>query len=206
MFQFAFFLLFAARLASSLPSSLPKRSEGSWCDDLGGGAYDLAYNFYLTAVNTTLPNANTTGAPLVLNPQGQNSSGEAIYNVATYHSQPDTMGIWPNFTLDHGTLVANYPTDLTLSPVGVDTEDGGPVVFTADTTNASQIYCGVADTDPEQGGRPLLALYNNLSEFSICHQTDGGNADLLIYNASSENSLYDYNSCYAVLLHLIYDY
>jgi hypothetical protein len=34
----------------------------------------LPYNFTLSAINTTLPNANTTGAPLVLGQNGKRYS------------------------------------------------------------------------------------------------------------------------------------
>ncbi|KZT21850.1 hypothetical protein NEOLEDRAFT_1138856 [Neolentinus lepideus HHB14362 ss-1] len=206
MFKFVLAVFLATQAVMSLPSPLARRSTGAWCDGLGGSAYDLAYNFSLSVVNSTLPNANSTGAPLVLNPQGQDSSGVATYNLATYNSQPDTIGIWPNFTLEHGTLLANYLADLSISPSGDETEVGGPVTLTSDANNSAKIYCGVADTDPEQGAPPLLALYTNLNEFSICHQREGGEADLLIYNATSSNSLYDYVSCYPVLVHLLYNY
>ena len=39
----------------------------AWCPlTLGAGIFDIAYNFTLAAYNITLPNANSTGAPLVV--------------------------------------------------------------------------------------------------------------------------------------------
>lgn len=43
---------------------------GSWCNGLGGGAFDVINSFTLAAYNKTLPNANSTGAPLVLSQAG----------------------------------------------------------------------------------------------------------------------------------------
>jgi hypothetical protein len=40
------------------------------CANFGSAGFDNANNFTLAAVNTTLPNANTTGAPLVLGSAG----------------------------------------------------------------------------------------------------------------------------------------
>ena len=59
------FALFAASV-SAVPA-LSTRQTGASCAGLGDGSTDSpAYNFTLAAYNLTLPNANSTGAPLVL--------------------------------------------------------------------------------------------------------------------------------------------
>ncbi len=58
-----------ATAAFAMPAS--KRQEpGPWCDGLGAGAFDVASGFSLAAYNTSTPNANTTGAPLVFGQAG----------------------------------------------------------------------------------------------------------------------------------------
>lgn len=69
----ALFPLALGALASPLPSpSLTSRqtAPGPQCSGLGAGAFDIAYNFTLAAYNVTLPNANSTGAPLVIGQAG----------------------------------------------------------------------------------------------------------------------------------------
>lgn len=60
-------LAFAASAAFAVPAM--KRTSPS-CTNLGGGAFDNAKTFTLAAYNTSLPNANTTGVPLVLGQAG----------------------------------------------------------------------------------------------------------------------------------------
>lgn len=50
--------------------NIPRSVPGPQCDGLGPGAFDIAYNFTLAAYNTTFPNANSTGSPLVLGQAG----------------------------------------------------------------------------------------------------------------------------------------
>ena len=64
--MFALITVVASLAAFAFANPLP-RQTGAACAGLGSGSTDTpAYNFTLTALNTTLPNANTTGAPLVL--------------------------------------------------------------------------------------------------------------------------------------------
>ena len=67
-------LAFAATAAVALPAV--KRDLAPSCNLLGGGAFDTAQNFTLAAWNTTLPNANNTGVPLVLGQAGAISGAE----------------------------------------------------------------------------------------------------------------------------------
>ncbi len=63
-----------------------RQSQGAWCQGLGPGAFDIANNFTLAAYNSTLPNANSTGAPLVL---GQNGAVDgAEFKVLSVRSAP----------------------------------------------------------------------------------------------------------------------
>lgn len=71
MFTVFLLLVAAAAAALALPTGqLDARATSPWCSGLGPGAFDSAENFTLAAYNTTLPNANATGAPLVLGQAG----------------------------------------------------------------------------------------------------------------------------------------
>ncbi len=52
------------------PMSIRQTPSRPWCGDLGAGIFDIAYNFTLAAYNTSQPNANSTGAPLILGQDG----------------------------------------------------------------------------------------------------------------------------------------
>ena len=66
MFALASLFAFFAITTSATPT-LRVRQQGASCVGLADGSTDSpSYNFTLAAVNTTLPNANSTGAPLVL--------------------------------------------------------------------------------------------------------------------------------------------
>lgn len=56
--------------------NVPRSTPGPWCDGLGPGAFDIAYNFTLAAYNNTWPNTNTTGLPLVLGQNGATTGAE----------------------------------------------------------------------------------------------------------------------------------
>lgn len=60
-------LAFAATSALAVPTS---KLTSSACDGLGRGAFDNVATFTLAAWNSTLPNANSTGVPLVFGSAG----------------------------------------------------------------------------------------------------------------------------------------
>ncbi|KAJ3772809.1 hypothetical protein FB446DRAFT_642862 [Lentinula raphanica] len=66
----------------------------------------LANNFTLAALNNTLPNANSTGAPLVLGSDGA-IDGESFYVSSTYASYP--YNDFPSLGLVGGNLRAYFP-------------------------------------------------------------------------------------------------
>ncbi|KAJ3484818.1 hypothetical protein NLJ89_g11952 [Agrocybe chaxingu] len=66
----------------------------------------LRHNFTLAAVNVTLPNANRTGAPLVLGQNGA-STGISFYVTSTYASFP--YNDYPTLAMRDGGLRAAVP-------------------------------------------------------------------------------------------------
>ena len=77
MLAFAFAYLAAAAAVSASPVNVGRRGlnselvpltePGPWCDGLGGGAFDIAHNFSLSAFNSTL---DLVGEPLVFGQAG----------------------------------------------------------------------------------------------------------------------------------------
>ena len=63
-------LLAVAGTSLASPTPKARQSLGSWCDGLGGGAFDVANNFTLAALYRDLPNANDTGVPIVVGQAG----------------------------------------------------------------------------------------------------------------------------------------
>lgn len=80
--MYAAFTSLIAATSVALASPVVPRT-GDWCSGLGI-TYDTSVNFTLTALNTTLPNANSTGVPLV---GGQNGAAdEAEFEVLSVRS------------------------------------------------------------------------------------------------------------------------
>ncbi len=70
MIAFLTLLPFALGAFASPIANLARDEPGPWCNGLGPGAFDIAYNFTLGAYNSTLPNSNSTGAPVVMGQAG----------------------------------------------------------------------------------------------------------------------------------------
>ena len=162
--MFNVFNLLAVGLAATAVLALPavKRTSPS-CDGLGGGAFDRVNSFTFAAYNTSLPNANTTGVPLVLGQAGAISGLElkvlsvrvqqkaftwrcadtAAWMAQTFASF--AFNQYPTIALEEGRLI---PKGMGVTPAkGASVLDGSEVAFTAsnsvDPTTGAQIYCGV---------------------------------------------------------------
>ncbi|KAJ3726865.1 hypothetical protein C8R42DRAFT_394792 [Lentinula raphanica] len=85
----------SASFIAAVPLQLTLRSNTS--------ENSFAQNFTLAALNTTLPNANTTGAPLVLGTAG-GIDGGSMEVTSTYASYP--YNDFPSLGLANGTLSA----------------------------------------------------------------------------------------------------
>lgn len=102
MFVLTVLPVFLAASSFAMPT-LSTHQNGP-CTGLGQDAYDTASDFTLTACNLTLPNANTTGAPLVLGSGPAGTSGQASVAVlAVSHSSN---------MKESRTLVENAPPDV----------------------------------------------------------------------------------------------
>ncbi|KAJ4480739.1 hypothetical protein C8R41DRAFT_489087 [Lentinula lateritia] len=122
----------------------------------------LANNFTLAALNNTLPNANSTGAPLVLGSAGA-IDGESFHVSSTYASYP--YNDFPSLGLVGGELRAFYPDGTwetnASAPLSGDTLDWGTSSFYS--TPASTAFSAVSD-----GTFPILAVNEIADLWYLC--------------------------------------
>ncbi|KAI0739463.1 hypothetical protein C8Q80DRAFT_1111192 [Daedaleopsis nitida] len=178
-----------------------KRTSPS-CNNLGGGAFDNAKTFTLAAYNTSLPNANTTGVPLVLGQAGA-ISGVSFKALSTITTFP--FDDYPTIALVNGRLIPSGPH--TVPTGGQLVSDGQEVTFAAsntiDPTQGAQIYCGVASTDPagHSTGHPFLAVNGDTDSFSLCQV---GSQNNIVFKPTPGSLAYNFDSCYEVKVQMIF--
>ncbi|KAI0692696.1 hypothetical protein C8T65DRAFT_669343 [Cerioporus squamosus] len=194
-------LAFAATATVALPAA--KRDLAPSCNLLGGGAFDTATNFTLAAWNTTLPNANNTGVPLVLGQAGA-IPGAEFKVLSTFASYPFNQ--YPSMSLDKGRLIP-HGTNVAPAQAGTVPDGSEPGFVTSNTVDPEQgpqIYCAVADIDPagHGTGHPFLAVNGDTDSFALCKD---GSQNNVVFKPTSGKS-YDVASCYAVKVQLIYDF
>ncbi|KAH9831571.1 uncharacterized protein C8Q71DRAFT_726759 [Rhodofomes roseus] len=194
--------LFAAS-ASAVPA-LNTRQTGASCAGLSSGSTDTpAYNFTLTALNTTLPNTNATGAPLVLGwgPAGSSpaSSDWVISTYAEWHSNE-----WPYFSLQSGALYPiPGPDEEGLGAYDYDIASGAAIGFYVLPAESGrdnpEIYCAAS-----RNGNTLLAVNNDADSFSLCQAVPNPYPNnILVWQAKADNSdVYDFSTCYGVQVFL----
>ena len=153
----------ASLAAYALANPVP-RQTGAACTGLSSGSTDTpAYNFTLTALNTTLPNANTTGAPLVLgwgtagsSPAASDWAISVCADCVTEERYIDSINFqtyaawgsneWPYFMLNSGNLLPQPgPSEQSLGAYDRAIEAGGEVGFIVTIASEGrqdpQIYC-----------------------------------------------------------------
>ncbi|KAI0919745.1 hypothetical protein AcV5_001723 [Taiwanofungus camphoratus] len=170
---------------------------------LGEGAFDSSpYNITLTAVNLTLPNDNSTGAPLVLGHEARTSPAAGIATLATYLSVQSNY--WPSLTLLNGTLVGNpsgaeYNTSATDFAISPGEEVSFVVATSGVTAFPAPIYCAIVHSPDDQ----VLAINGDPGNFSLCTSGSGSQAqNNLVWQPTSNQSTYYYDSCYPVRVQL----
>ncbi|TFK49273.1 hypothetical protein OE88DRAFT_1662716 [Heliocybe sulcata] len=189
VFALCFFSAVAA--APSSVSSLPG------CSGLGANASNTLASFTLAALNTSLPNANSTGAPLVLGQAGA-IDGATFEVLSTWATFP--YNDWPTLSLVNGGLYGNssYGNQAVSSGATNGTTVG--FITTTPTPTPSQVFCIVPNKN--SSGLPLLALNGHTDEFSLCSNGKGYQNNVA-YNASGKSYYYDYTTCYPVVLQVV---
>ncbi|KAF9531476.1 hypothetical protein CPB83DRAFT_849085 [Crepidotus variabilis] len=158
----------------------------------------LPYNFTFSALNTTQPNANTTGVPLVLGQAGA-TGGYALHVSSTYSSYPyndyDALGLQNKILLAYGTD-GSYQTN------AVAVQNGSPLIWVTTTLPnrpADPIFSGLKLSPTSE--YPLLAANGVSSLWSLCTTKSPRPQTNILFNVSTPNSLdttYDPASCYGV--------
>ncbi|KAI0755847.1 hypothetical protein C8Q74DRAFT_1210837 [Fomes fomentarius] len=194
-------LAFAATSALAVPTS---KLTSSACHGLGRGAFDNVAAFTLAAWNSTLPNANSTGVPLVFGSAGA-ISGASFHVISTLASFP--FDDFPTIALKDGRLIPSSPRQVSTGAQNVASGDLLTFVSSnsVDPTQGPQIYCAVADTDPagHGTGHPFLAVNGNTDEFALCQH---GSQNSVVFKPKANTTSYDASSCYPIKVQLIYDY
>jgi len=204
--MFALFGLLAL-LATSVPATptMSVRQIGASCAGLADGSTDSpSYNFTLAAYNLTLPNANSTGAPLVLGWGRPVTSPEASeWAISTYAAWGSNE--WPYFTLSDGALYPiPGPDETGMGAYDFEIASGAEVSFLVTYRESNPplafIYCAAADDDSEYA---KLAVNNDAGSFSLCQATTLWSNVVLAYEANTNNTYYDYSTCYPVQVNII---
>ncbi|KAL1745224.1 hypothetical protein HDZ31DRAFT_63320 [Schizophyllum fasciatum] len=184
--SFLFALVLSLLLA---PSSLAQRKT-------------LGYNFTLAALNTTLPNANNTGVPLVLGSAGA-ITGASFYITSTYASYP--YNDYPTLGLVNGALraygkdgrwITNASAISTGSEMGWVTSSLGGGVETDQYTalHATRFHRFAS-----------LAVHGQDALWSLCPSTQFRGKNEVVFNVSSTYQYYPFavEDCYKVTLQVL---
>lgn len=219
MYSAAFTLLSLLPAALSLPRFYPRQVSEPWCAGFGGGAFDISYNFTLTAYNitdATLGPFTQVGDPLVVgikDEYGAVSVGVlATAASVTAAALPYGPSPFLGFNLTSGELQPLPAPGLSYSVYSSDYESsGGEPAFQFSELSweldpPAQIYCGIANTDPAGGGNPhpQLAIDDETDNFYLCADNLGYNE--VVHNPSAKYASefgYDLDTCYPVTVHII---
>ncbi|TFK46197.1 hypothetical protein OE88DRAFT_1042751 [Heliocybe sulcata] len=167
-------------LAAAAPLS-PRQSAGN-CYLTG------FHTFTLAAINTTLPNANITGAPLTLAESAHGAQDFYLVTVATY---PVTTSPNTSLAITNGSITAQSTALTSATP-------GSFLQFTANApVDPVPGFCGILVPG---NGYPLLAINGRTDLFSICSD---GQFDAVVYNATEGSAAYDVGTCYGVTLNMV---
>jgi len=207
--MFASTLISVALATASLamPTSIMKRTTPSYqCS--GAGAFSNASTFLLTALNNTTPvNYTDPGATLEVETLYSNQVGDVYYAPLGYGPvgsfDPQT------FTLVNGTLIP-FLEDPSggIRTADLNVTSGAPLGFAygeypaPDLPAAAAIYCGQADTDPENAYEYAALLVYGEAGFSMC--ANGTTPATVVWQATADNGgAYDFETCYDVRLQIV---
>ncbi|KAF8962082.1 hypothetical protein BDZ97DRAFT_2026110 [Flammula alnicola] len=165
---------------------------------------NLPLNFTLAAVNTTHPNTNRTGAPLVLGQNGA-SSGISFYVTSTYASFP--YDDYPSLGLVNNTLRA-YTKDGRWITNATEVRSGqtlGWVTTTIYEQPAPEIYSAIRLPAHEY---PLLAAHGFFNLWSLCPFLGNYPQTNVMFNVSADLPPspylgFDPSRCYGVLINIL---
>ncbi|EIM82677.1 uncharacterized protein STEHIDRAFT_160309 [Stereum hirsutum FP-91666 SS1] len=179
--------------------NVPRQSSTNPCSAFPGAGSLNALNFMLAALNTTLPNANTTGASVILAGAGA-IDGAEFYGLVTQASYPYPP-TYPLFNMTNGGLPA--------APLvwGTEVSSGAVPGFLStslETPNPAEIYCSVTVDGYEH---PTLAVNGRTDPFSVCREypCESTPWEAVYYNATNGSSTCGASpACYPVVLSIVF--
>jgi len=166
---------------------------------------NLPCNFTLAAVNLTLPNANSTGAPLVLGQAGA-TDGMTFEVSSTYYSYP--YNDFPTLELVNNSLRAFERTGTVSITNATSVTSGGTLNWETSTyysSPAAQNYAAVWNSGDEFA---VLAAYEITDLWSLCPFSGFRGQTNVVFNVSADVPPppylgFDPADCYPVMLNII---
>ncbi|KAL1663601.1 hypothetical protein GGF50DRAFT_56635 [Schizophyllum commune] len=164
----------------------------------------LSYNFTLAALDTTLPNTNSTGAPLVL---GYEASifGGVIYFESTYASSPDGADV--PLGLVKGALRAYGRDGSWHTNASVITSGNAMGWFSSTWRGSPETDQFTAlHTSRRHHKYATLAAHGQESLWSLCPTGNNGGKNEVFYNISwtaPESQIVVPQDCYKVTLQIV---
>ncbi|KIL60332.1 hypothetical protein M378DRAFT_187793 [Amanita muscaria Koide BX008] len=166
---------------------------------------DLAYNFTLSAWNTTLPNVNETGVPLVLGQNGA-STGMSFQITSTYASYP--YNDFPSMSINNGSLRAYLPSGFWMTNATAP-RSGSPLGWVSSTLYSRPAETVFSVVHAPAGRLPMLAASGREDLWSLCPFQGFRGQTSIVYDVEKDDGIppssigFDVRDCYAVEIYVI---
>ncbi|KIY47722.1 hypothetical protein FISHEDRAFT_44837 [Fistulina hepatica ATCC 64428] len=170
---------------------------------LGQALTTLPFNFTLAATNLTLPNANSTGAPLVLGTDGA-STGLEYYTTSTWYTYP--YDDYPTLGLLDGELQAFTKEGEWITNATSLTSGSAMLWMTSRLFSVPLFseYSAVGNDSASVNNITYysLAVFNHTDLWSLCPDGGVGGQTIVVYNVSAAKSG-EFTDCYDVNLNIV---
>ncbi|KAF8638633.1 hypothetical protein AX17_002058 [Amanita inopinata Kibby_2008] len=166
---------------------------------------DLPYNFTLSAWNTTLPNANSTGVPLVLGQNGA-SAGLSFQVTATFASYP--YNDFPILGLVDGSLRAYRASGFWMTNATA-VHSGGSFGWVSSTFYSRPATRDFTVVRAPAYQYPVLAVNGREDLWSLCPFRGFRGQTEVLFNVSADGMMphtilgFDPEECYETRIHVI---
>ncbi|KAG7439795.1 uncharacterized protein BT62DRAFT_688057 [Guyanagaster necrorhizus] len=146
----------------------------------------LSYKFTLAALNTSLPNTNDTGVPLVLGQNGA-TDGMTFEVTSTYASYP--YNDYPYISLNGGSLKAYRSSGISITNA-TTVQSGGELEWATSSFYSATPGTSYSAVTPPSGKYAVLAVFGNVDMWSLCPSRAFRGQNNVIYNVSTVASPY----------------
>ncbi|KAK0450326.1 uncharacterized protein EV420DRAFT_1621954 [Desarmillaria tabescens] len=162
----------------------------------------LSYKFTFAALNTSLPNANDTGVPLVLGQDGA-IDGASLEVTSTYASFP--YNDYPSILLTGGSLKAYRSSGVSITNATA-VQSGGELQWITSSYYSATPGTSYSAVTTQSGKYAVLAVFGNTDLWSLCPSHAFRGQNNVVYNVStvaSPYASYDPSDCYKVTLNIV---